>query len=311
MTEPDVTDTALPTGAEVFAQICDVVDVTRTGSTTFVGRSLPHVNGRIYGGQVFAQAVVAASRTVPADRFAHSVHGYFLRPGNLDLPIELAVEELHDGRSFSARRTHALQDGVPILSLIASFQEDQPGLEHRQDPPPDVPGPEDLVSSDALFRDPAAPHITRAYLAPKTAFDIRHVDAALYLRPAPETSSTQALWIRAHGALPAGTDRNVRAALLAYACDQVMLEAVMRAHELSWTTPGLSVASIDHAMWWHHDVDLTQWLLFVQSSPAAQGGRGLGAARVYDRSGTLVASIAQEGVVRVRERSAAPGPAGP
>lgn len=301
-TDSSDVDDRIPEGHEVFASIVDLFDLHRTGPLTFAGDSLPHSNRRIYGGQVFGQAIVAAGRTVPGDRFVHSVHGYFLRPGNLDHPLTFAVEELHDGGSFSARRTHALQDGVPILSLIASFQEDQEGFEHAIPAPLDVPAPEGLPSSDLLFR--SSPEITRRYLAPRTAFDVRHVEPQLYLSPDPEPGTRQAMWIRAHSELPASAvaDRNLRAALLVYACDQAMLEPVLRRHELAWSTPGLIVASLDHATWWHRDVDVTQWLLFVQDSPAAQGGRGLGTARVYDREGNLVASIAQEGMVRRRQR---------
>ena len=298
---PPSPERPVPTGAEAFAEVCRILDVTQTGEGHFTGRAHPHVNGRIYGGQVFAQAIIAAARTVPEDRFAHSVHGYFLRPGNVDLPIEFAVEELHDGRSFSARRTHALQNDVPILSLIASFQEEQGGFVHRQDAPPHVPRPEELPSSALMFRNPEMPQLTRAYLMPISLFDIRHVQREIFTGPDPEASYTQAVWIRAHGELPSWTDRNARAALLAYACDHLMLEPVLRTHGLAWTTPRLSVASIDHAMWWHRDVDVTRWMLFVQYSPAAQGGRGLGAVRVYDETGELVASLAQEGVVRVRD----------
>lgn len=297
---------AVPEGEEVFASVLDIFDLERTDDLTFTGRSLPHFNRRIYGGQVFGQAVVAAGRTVPTDRFVHSVHGYFLRPGDLDAPLTFAVEELHDGGSFSARRTHALQNGVPILSLIASFQEVQDGFEHAAAGPPDVPGPEGLRSSDAIFR--SSPEIARQYLAPKTAFDVRHVEPQLYLSPDPEPATRQAMWIRAHGHLPEWADRNVRAALLVYACDQAMLEPVLRRHELAWSSPGLIVASLDHATWWHQDVDVTRWLLFVQDSPAAQGGRGLGTARVYDEHGSLVASIAQEGMVR--RRTPRPGSTG-
>lgn len=283
------------TGEEVFASILEVIDVQQTAPDTFTAGSLPHFNRRIYGGQVLAQSIVAASRTVPAGRFAHSVHGYFLRPGNLEVPITLAVEELRDGRSFSARRTHALQDGVPILSLIVSFQEEQPGLEHIQEAPPRVPPPEGLTPSAELF---PALRMPAEYAAPGGAFDVRHVEPALYTTPDPQRRDTQAMWLRATGSLPAGADRNLKAALLAYACDQALLEPVLRAHGLSWSSPDLSVASIDHAMWWHREVDVTQWLLFVQDSPAAVGARGLGTARVYTRDGTLVASIAQEGLVR-------------
>lgn len=205
---PPSPERPVPTGAEAFAEVCRILDVTQTGEGHFTGRAHPHVNGRIYGGQVFAQAIIAAARTVPEDRFAHSVHGYFLRPGNVDLPIEFAVEELHDGRSFSARRTHALQNDVPILSLIASFQEEQDGFEHRQDAPPHVPRPEELPSSDLLFRNPEMPQLTRAHLMPISLFDIRHVQREIFTGPDPEASYTQAVWIRAHGA--AGLDRPQR-----------------------------------------------------------------------------------------------------
>lgn len=302
MTTPaDGAHAPLPTGAEAFAEICRVLNVTQTGRDEFTGRAHPHTNGRIYGGQVFAQSIIGAARTVPDGRFAHSVHGYFLRPGKVDLPIDFAVEQLHDGRSFSARRTHAIQEGVPILSLIASFQEDQPGMEHRQDAPPHVPAPEELPSSDLVFRNPAMPGLTRQFLMPISALDIRHVEREIFTAPDPDRSFTQAVWVRAHGDLPAWAGPNDRRALLAYVCDHLILEPVLRTHGLSWTTPNLSVASIDYAMWWHRDVDVTEWLLFVQYSPAAQGGRGLGAVRVYNTGGDLVASVAQEGVVRVRD----------
>ncbi|GMA31913.1 acyl-CoA thioesterase [Litorihabitans aurantiacus] len=292
----------VPSGEEVFAAVVRSFDLHRTDATTFAGDTLPHANHRIYGGQVFGQAIVAAGRTVAPDRFVHSAHGYFLRPGRIESPLTFAVEELRDGGSFSARRTHALQDGVPILSLIASFQTEQDGVTHAVAAPPDVPGPECLPSSDALFRSSDA--IARRYLAPRTAFDVRHVEPQLFLTPDPEPRPHQAMWIRAHGELTgdAVSDRNLRAALLVYACDQAMLEPVLRRHDVSWSSPGLSVASLDHATWWHRDVDVTQWLLYVQDSPAAQGGRGLGTARVYDTAGHLVASIAQEGMVRVRDR---------
>lgn len=289
-------DSDLPIREAALAQVCDVINVTASGAGTFEADSVPHFNDRIYGGQVLAQALTAAARTVAPDRFAHSLHGYFLRPGQVGLPIELSVEVLHDGRSFSARRTHALQDGVPILSMIASFQEVQEGLDHQDSAPTDLPAPEDLPSSDAVYF--AAPPAARPYLAPKTAFDVRHVQGTLFRPPGQPQEPRQELWLRAQGEVPA--DRNTRAALLAYVCDGLMLEPALRGHGLSWLSPGLSVASIDHAMWWYRDVDLSDWLLFVQTSPASHGGRAHGAARVYDRSGRLVASIAQEGVLRTQ-----------
>ncbi|QGH70128.1 acyl-CoA thioesterase II [Pseudactinotalea sp. HY158] len=274
------------------------LDLERLGADEFRGATLPQLNGRVYGGQVLAQSLIAAEQTVPAGRLAHSLHGYFLRPGDLDEPVTFTVERMRDGRSFSARRTHAVQFGKPILSMIASFQEDQPGLVHAE-PMPVVPGPDELPSSVDLFS--AIDHPAARFFYRNGAFDMRHVQPQLFTGPDPERSTTQQLWLRARS--PVRADQGRQRALLAYACDQVMLEPIMRAHGLSWLTRGASVASLDHAMWWHRDVDLSEWLLFSQSTPSAQGGRGLGAATVYSRDGRLVATMAQEGMIRVPEGS--------
>ena len=262
---------------------------------TFEGLSLPQPQGRVFGGQVLAQSLLAAGRTVPDGRLPHSLHGYFLRPGDDSAPIGFAVERLRDGRSFSARRTHALQGGVPILSMIASFQEQQPGIEYAEEMP-DVPGPEEVDSALEVLG--GVDHPMARFWAQESAFDLRHVDGPIYLRASSVSPlGRQCVWARARGPVPG--DQLLHRALLAYACDQIMLEPVLRRAGRPWATPGLSMASLDHAMWWHRDVRVDDWLLFVQSTPSAQGGRGLGAARVFDRAGTLVASIAQEGMVRV------------
>lgn len=274
--------------------VLDALELTRTGADTFTGGSLPQIHGRVYGGQVLAQALLAAGETTPADRLPHSVHGYFLRPGKLDEPITFHVEQLRDGRSFSARRTHALQSDKPILSMITSFQERQEGLDHAQEMP-QVPPPEDLPSSVDLFN--SIDHPVAQFFYRNGAFDLRHTNGHLFTGPARETTDEQYLWMRARGPVPGGQLR--QRALLAYACDQVMLEPVMRRHGVSWLTPEASVASLDHAMWWHRDVEVGQWLLYAQRSPSARGGRGLGEAKVFNRSGELVASIAQEGMLRV------------
>ncbi|HLR28515.1 MAG TPA: acyl-CoA thioesterase II [Ruania sp.] len=272
------------------------LEPTQTGEDTFTSESLPQINGRVYGGQVLAQALLAAGRTTSADRLPHSVHGYFLRPGKLDEPITFTVERLRDGRSFSARRTHALQSDKPILSMITSFQESQAGVDHALQMP-DVPPPEDLPSSVELFN--SLDHPAARFFYRNGAFDIRHTAGHLFTGPAQEATDDQALWMRARGPVPGG--QLLHRAVLAYACDQVMLEPIMRRHGIFWLTRDASLASLDHAMWWHRDVDVSQWLLYVQSSPSAQGGRGLGEAKVFDRDGRLVASIAQEGMVRVPE----------
>ncbi|NKY10288.1 acyl-CoA thioesterase domain-containing protein [Cellulomonas hominis] len=293
-----MTDAAAPGATapttDPIAALLDLLDVAPAGTDEFTASNLPKPDGRVFGGQVIAQALVAAGRTVPEGRLPHSLHGYFLRAGDTTRPIDLSVERLRDGRSFSARRTHAAQGDGPILSMIASFQEHQPGVELGQ-PMPDVPAPEDVES--AMDRMGHLDHPLARFWTHESAFDVRHVGGSLYLGPAPAPDGRQRVWMRTKGALP--DDALLHRAVLAFACDQIMLEPVLRRAGLSWLTPGLSVASLDHAMWWHRDVRVDDWLLFDQDSPTAQGGRGLGSTRVFSRDGVLVATIAQEGMVRV------------
>lgn len=270
----------------------------------FRGDSVPGIARRVYGGQVLAQAIVAAGRTVPEGRNIHSLHGYFLREGSLEVPIDFAVERLRDGRSFSARRTHASQFGKPILSMIASFQEEQGGFEHTSPMPDDVPPPSEVRSA---FEELAGiDHPAAKFWTDASAFELRHVGGSLYLgpdaavrdgRPAPDT---QMVWMRSRRPL-GSDDQLLHRALLAYACDQLMLEPVLRVAGKSWMDVGGTVpmASLDHAMWWHRDVRVDEWLLYVQGSASAQGGRALGHTRVFREDGTLVASIAQEGMIRL------------
>jgi acyl-CoA thioesterase-2 len=262
------------------------------------GTSVPGPGRRVYGGQVLAQALLACGRTVDGDRLPHSMHAYFLREGALDVPIDFAVERLRDGRSFSARRSHAIQGGKPILSLTASFQADQPGYEHATPVPDCVPAPEDVPS--AIEQLGSIDHPAARFWSHESAFDLRHVGGSLYLGPDPRPRATQLVWMRARHAI-GSDDQLLHRALIAFGCDQVMLEPVLRQAGRSWIDVGGAVpmASLDHAMWFHHDARADEWLLYVQESPGAQGGRGLGLARVYSREGTLVASIAQEGMVRL------------
>lgn len=288
----------LPAGADAdpLRAVLDVLELTRVDDDTYVGASLPQPGGRVFGGQVLAQSLLAAARTVATDRLPHSVHGYFLRPGDVDQPITFTVERLRDGRSFSARRTHALQGGEPILVMTTSFQADQPGLDHSR-PPPSTTPPEQVRSAlDVLG---AVEHPLAKFWTQTNAFDLRHVEESIYLSPAATATDRQRVWMQARGPVPGA--QVLHRALLAYACDQVMLEPLLRRHALHWATPELSVASLDHAMWFHRPVRVDQWLLYVQDAPSAQGGRGLSTARVYARDGTLVASVAQEGMIRVPE----------
>jgi acyl-CoA thioesterase-2 len=260
----------------------------------FVGQSQRQPFGRVYGGQVLSQALVAAQRTVDPDRPVHSLHGYFLRAGDSNEPITFAVERLRDGRSFSARRTHALQFGRPILSLIASFQHPAEGLDH-QVAMPQVPAPEDLPSLQDRYGDRADP-VSRFWLRQRP-FDLRHVQPPVFLTPDPDRSPTQSVWMRAVGPMP--DDPALHAAALAYASDYLLLEPVLRAHGHTFSELGLRMASLDHAMWWHRPARADEWLLFVQDSPSASGARGLGLGRIFSRDGRLVCSVAQEGMLRV------------
>ena len=282
-----------PPAPDPMDRLLTALELSPTGGDTFTGPSLHRPGGRVFGGQVLAQALLAAGRTVPAGRLPHSLHGYFLRPGDVEHPITFAVERMRDGRSFSARRTHAIQGGQPILSMISSFQNEQEGLEHC-DPMPAVPAPSEVGSAHDVL-GPVDHPLARFWIE-QSAFDVRHVEAPLYLGPAVPETARQMIWIRAKGAVP--DDQLTHRALMAYACDEVILEPVLRRHGLSMITPGLSVASLDHAMWWHRPARVDEWLLYVQSSPSAQGGRGLTTAKVYTESGLLVASIAQEGMFR-------------
>ncbi|MCM3657096.1 acyl-CoA thioesterase II [Agromyces mediolanus] len=279
--------------------LLSTLHLTNTGARTtediFTGPSQWMPLGRVFGGQVLAQSLMAAMHTVEPERIIHSMHGYFLRPGDVEHPITFSVDRLHDGRSFSTRRTHAFQNGEPILSLIASFQTRDEGLEHQLAMPEDLPDPESLPSTADVLG--TVDHDVARYWASERAFDMRHVPSPIYLEVAGERVPRQAVWMRAFGRLP--DDPNQHRAALAYASDYSILEPILRAHGAAWTTPGLKIASLDHAMWWHRDARVDEWLLFTQESPSAAGGRGLSLGRIYTRDGVLVASVAQEGMVRV------------
>ncbi len=281
--------------------LLSTLNLTNTGARTsediFTGPSQWMPLGRVFGGQVLAQSIVAAMHTVPEDRNIHSMHGYFLRPGDVEHPITFSVDRIHDGRSFSTRRTQAFQHGEPILSLIASFQTEDDGVQHQLAMPADLPDPETLPSTADVLGH--LDHDVARYWSSERAFDMRHAPSPVYLRVDGERVPHQAVWMKAFGRLP--DDPKIHRAALAYASDYSILEPVLRAHGIAWATPGLKVASLDHAMWWHRDARVDEWLLYVQESPSASGGRGLSLGRIYTRDGMLVASVAQEGMVRVPE----------
>lgn len=291
----------VPIPVNPLAEMISALNLTdaggaRTREDIFTGPSqwMPH--GRVFGGQVLAQSLVAATRTVEA-RPVHSLHGYFLRPGDIELPITFSVDRLRDGRSFSTRRVQAYQKGEPIFSMIASFQETDPGLEHQDEFPLDIPAPETLPSAAELIGD--NPHPVAQYWAKARPFDMRHVGSPIYFSVKGEPVAHQAVWIKALGDMPA--DSQLHTAALAYASDYSILESIYRRHGIAWSHPGLKSASLDHAMWFHREPKVDEWMLYVQESPSASGGRGLALGRIFSQDGRLLATVAQEGMVRVPE----------
>ena len=265
----------------------------RTTEDIFTGSSHPMPTGRIFGGQVLAQAIIAAERTTDDDRVPHSMHGYFLRPGDASQGLTISVDRIHDGRSFSTRRTQAFQGGVPIFSMIASFEREDVGLDHHAAAPEGVLPPQELLARRA--DDPV--HPLSARLLAESPIESIHVDGDVYSRPAVSREPRQAVWMRTRG--PVGDDPAIHRAVLAYMSDMTIQESVLRAHGIAWSHPGLKVASLDHAMWWHRPARVDEWLLYVQEAPSARAGRGLATGRIYDRAGSLIASVAQEIMIRV------------
>jgi acyl-CoA thioesterase-2 len=275
-------------------------DIGESEAEVFIGRSQPMPHGRVFGGQVLAQSVIAAGRTVNdlegAPRRIHSLHGYFLRPGDPEHRIRFAVERLRDGHSFSVRRVQAIQSGRPILSMITSFQTDAVGLDH-QDHMPAAPDPERMETLAEVFAGLDNPQAN--FWSKDKAIDLRHVEGAIYIRPGRQLASQQSVWLRAIGQMP--DDPLVNAAVLAYCSDYSLLEPVLRKHGLAWSDRRLRVASLDHAMWFHRPGRADDWTLYTQSSPSASGGRGLATGRMFNSDGVLLATVAQEGMMRLKD----------
>lgn len=290
-------DTDAPLDPHPLQSMLEVLDLddsaARTTEDIFTGGSQAMPHGRVYGGQVLAQSIIAASRTVPDGRTPHSMHGYFLRPGNASAGITFSVDRIHDGRSFSTRRTQAFQEGLPIFSMISSFQDDDPGVEHQRSMPEGIPHPDEIgVDETELMRHP----LTRRLLSDRPV-DVVHVQGDMYLTVKGEKKPHQAVWMRTRGHVP--DDPAVHRAVLAYLSDLTIQEPILRAHGVAWATSGLRVASLDHAMWWHRPGRVDEWMLYVQESPSAKGGRGLSTGTIYTEDGTLLATVAQEVMVRV------------
>jgi len=260
---------------------------------------------RVYGGQVLGQALVAASRTVDPDRHAHSLHGYFLRPGDTTAPILYVVDRIRDGKSFTTRRVVAVQHGHAIFNMAISFQIDEEGLTHQFDMP-QVPPPDALEDEMALRKRFAAKlpkeygDVSGAYgdaFTRERPIEVRPVEPYDFFNPQ-KRAPQQSCWMRTRDALP--DDHRLHQCVLAYLSDWTLLDTASLPHAISWTQPNLQSASLDHAMWFHRAFRADEWLLYVQDSPSASGARGFNRGLVYTREGALVASVAQEGLIRLR-----------
>lgn len=283
---------------ETLVGLIRQLDLEPLEENLFRGQSRHMGGSRVFGGQVIGQALVAAERTVEG-RVPHSLHAYFLLGGDVGAPIIYQVERLRDGKSFSARRVQAIQHGRPILSMIASFQVLEPGFEHAA-PMPDVLPPEELTPSFELHErwlseaGAVAPALAEALRSPR-AIEFRPVDPQNLLQPLPG-QPRQAVWFRAVDRIP--DDPALHRCILAYASDFHLVGTALRPHGRSWYQPFMIVASIDHALWFHRTARVDDWLLYAMDSPSAQAARGLARGLIYDRSGHLVASVAQEGLMR-------------
>ena len=287
------------TPEKLVADLMQLLDVEQTGPDLFQGRRKRGGVGRVYGGQVIAQALVAAERTVPEDRAPHSLHAYFLRGGSEDHPVDYAIARDFDGGSFSNRRVVASQQGKPILNLTASFHRVEAGVQHAE-PMPDVAGPDQLESEDTLKSRliHLVPEAMRALVIQPRAFDVRPVNHLNWLGRT-EGPARLDTWFRAKTPLP--DDPRVHRAFLAHASDYTLLGTCTVPHGVSWMTGEIVGASLDHAVWFHDDFRADEWLLYATDSPWAGRGRGFNRGRIYTQDGRLVAETAQEGLIRVRK----------
>ena len=282
----------------MIAQLETLLSVEELDRDLYRGVRQPEGRGRVFGGQVIAQALMAATRSADPKRAAHSLHAYFMRAGDEQIPIIYRVNRDYDGGSFSTRRVVAFQKGEPILNLAASFQKLEKGLEHQFDMP-SVPPPEGLPSeADERLKvaDRVPEHLREFFTRPRP-FEMRHASDWAPLDAVPRDPA-QKIWFRAVAPIAGGPE--MHRALLAWASDMHLLGTTMRPHGLNWITPGVQTASLDHAIWFHDDVRVDEWLLYSTDAPWSGGGRGFNRGMIFARDGRLVASVAQEGVMRKR-----------
>jgi len=285
---------------QLVAGLVALLDVEELDTDLYRGMKLPGGRGRVFGGQVIGQALQAAQRSTEGKN-AHSLHAYFMRAGDDALPIVYRVVRDFDGKSFATRRVIATQNGQPILNMAASFQVAEEGLHHQDALPADIPPPEDLKSESEL-RVEAAQHVPeehrKRFLNWKSPIDVRPLHPRNWFTPVKREPATCS-WIKALAPLP--DDPAMHRAILAYASDMGLMATSMMPHGVNWATPGMQTASLDHAMWFHEDFRADDWLLYTMDSPWAGHGRGMNRGSIYTRDGRLVASVAQEGLIRKRE----------
>jgi acyl-CoA thioesterase-2 len=283
---------------KMLGALVDALALEKIEENLFRGHNTGEGFTRLFGGQVIAQALVAAARTVEAGRPPHSLHAYFMREGDTAVPVVYQVERDRDGKSFSTRRVIAIQHGRPIFNMAASFQVEEAGLEHQFDMP-DVPGPEGLPSEvewRASFID-RVPETHRARFLQERPIDFRRVDSSVPGSTGPRPPC-QYIWFKAQAPLP--DDAAVHRSLLAYASDMTLLSTCQLPHAVTWWETRMQVASLDHALWLHAPFRMDDWLLYAQDSPRTSGARGINRGLIYSREGVLVATVAQEGLIRRR-----------
>jgi len=283
--------------SKALEALLDILDLEELEVNLFRGRSPQEQRQRVFGGQVAGQALVAACRTV-ALGLVHSLHAYFLRPGDPRVPIVYQVDRIRDGKSFTTRRVVAIQHGEAIFHLSASFQPEESGLEH-QDPMPPAPDPESLPTWHqriAPFLD-KVPAEMRSWIARERPIDLRY-DGEIAIWSAPPRPPSQQVWMRADGALP--DDPALHQVVVAYASDMTLVDTALLPHGVAWADDHYQIASLDHAMWFHRRFRADEWLLYDLHSPSAAGARGFTLGRIFTRDGRLAVSVAQEGLIRLR-----------
>jgi len=282
-------------GQAAVDQLLDVLDLKQHDESTFIGESPQTGAQRVFGGQVAGQALVAAGRTVDPERLVHSLHGYFVRPGDPTEPIQFTVETIRDGRSFSVRRSTAKQHGKTIFFMSASFQVHEEGLDHHSPAPIGVPDPDEVQTmADWLRRYPSR---QKAFAAAPQAVDVRYVGDPGWVKPGDRAASeVQRVWMRVNGKLP--DDPLIHACALTYASDLSLLDSVLSVHGEVWGPGGVIGASLDHALWLHRPFRADEWFLYDSTSPSASGSRGLASGRMFTRDGRHIASAVQEGLLR-------------